>query len=176
MCLNHYFERIIWRFKKAHPGVEGMWWWWSRWSLHPETLTRRVEGASGTLQVDLLTPRSASPSWETLRSPSAPRWSTGSTAVLFEGGELPAEEFLYKGPDLVGFRAREGLQHSFTPAGERVETLGVNLDWRIFFFFFFGSSSIWCCLVSPEIAAVMQKYIWYLWKSSPACWLLRLFV
>lgn len=45
--------------------------------------------------------------------------------VLFEGGELPAEELLHVGPDLVGFRPGEGLQHTFTPAGERVETPGV---------------------------------------------------
>lgn len=46
-------------------------------------------------------------------------------AVLLEGGELPAQKLLHVRPDLVGFRAGEGLQNPFTPAGERVKPLGV---------------------------------------------------
>lgn len=64
-------------------------------------------------------------SGETLTSPSPPCWSAGFVAVLFEGGELSAEVLLHMRPDLVGFRTGEGLQHSFTPAGERVKTLSV---------------------------------------------------
>lgn len=37
--------------------------------------------------------------------------------VLVDGGEFSVEESLDMRPDLVGFCPREGLQHTFTPAG-----------------------------------------------------------
>lgn len=100
------------------------------------------------------------PSWETLSSPSPPCWSAVSMAVLFEGGELPAEELLHVRPNLVGFRTREGLQDSFTPAGERVKTLVVYSACRKI------TKPLFQCLIASQTRPLQTNTCVELWLSS----------